>query len=127
MKADESVKRVEGAMGSETGKTKAGMAKAKIRKKLKGLGLTGFQISVLLEVLKIPRGETRTYKEIAKAIRHPKAYRAVGNALKRNPLPIVIPCHRVIRSDGSIGGYSAGGSKRKAELLEKERKLAMKL
>jgi len=70
--------------------------------KLKG---TDFQIKVWNEIKKIPKGSVRTYKEIAIAINHPKSYRAVANACKKNPFPIAIPCHRVIRSDGSIGGY----------------------
>lgn len=82
--------------------------------------LTGFQKKVLLETLKIPKGQTRTYKQIASRIGHPKAYRAVGTALKINPLPIVIPCHRVIKSDGTLGNYSGGGTKRKLALLRKE-------
>ena len=70
--------------------------------KLKG---TDFQIKVWNEIKKIPKGSVRTYKEIAIAINHPKSYRAVANACKKNPHPIIIPCHRVIRSDGCIGGY----------------------
>jgi methylated-DNA-[protein]-cysteine S-methyltransferase len=70
--------------------------------KLKG---TDFQIKVWNEIKKIPKGSVRTYKEIAIAINHPKSYRAVANACKKNPFPIAIPCHRVIRSDVSIGGY----------------------
>jgi len=70
--------------------------------KLKG---TDFQIKVWNEIKKIPKGSVRTYMEIAIAINHPKSYRAVANACKKNPHPFVIPCHRVIRSDGRIGGY----------------------
>jgi len=70
--------------------------------KLKG---TDFQIKVWNEIKKIPKGSVRTYKEIAIAINRPKSYRAVANACKKNPHPIVIPCHRVIRSDGRIGCY----------------------
>lgn len=70
--------------------------------KLKG---TDFQIKVWNEIKKIPKGSVRTYKEIAIAINHPKSYRAVANACKKNPHSIVIPCHRVIRSNGHIGGY----------------------
>lgn len=82
-------------------------------------GITDFQKKVLLEVAKIPKGEVRTYKEIAKAIGKPRAYRAVGNALNKNPFVPLIPCHRVIASDGGIGGY-AYGLKKKRELLKKE-------
>lgn len=81
---------------------------------------TKFQKTVWEEIKKIPYGQTRTYKEIAKAIGNPFAYRAVGQACKRNPHPISIPCHRVIRSNGSFGGYSGGKKKKKALLgLEK--------
>ena len=86
--------------------------------KLKG---TEFQIKVWKELSKIPKGEVRTYKQIAKSIGKPKSSRAVANAWAKNPYPIVIPCHRVIRSDGTIGGYSGqGGVKLKKELLKKE-------
>lgn len=57
---------------------------------------------------KIPYGEVRTYKDIAKLIGKPLASRAVGNALGRNPIPILVPCHRVIASNGTLGGYSSG-------------------
>ncbi len=82
---------------------------------------TEFQIEVWKELSKIPKGEVRTYKQIAKSIGKPKSSRAVANACAKNPYPIVIPCHRVIRSDGTIGGYSGqGGVKLKKELLKKE-------
>ena len=88
--------------------------------KLKG---TNFQIKVWKELKKIPIGKTKTYKEIAIILGKPKAARAVANACKKNPYPIIIPCHRVIRSDGSLGGYSGnGGKKRKEKLLELEKK-----
>ena len=84
--------------------------------------LTPFQRSVLLQCAKIPKGQTRTYGQIAKAIGKPRASRAVGSALSINPLAPLIPCHRVIRSDGEMGGYSAnGGVKKKKKLIEKER------
>jgi methylated-DNA-[protein]-cysteine S-methyltransferase len=67
---------------------------------------TNFQKKVLQTVRKIPYGETRSYKEVAKAAGHPRAYRAVGNTMKNNPLPLIIPCHRVIKSDGTLGGFS---------------------
>jgi methylated-DNA-[protein]-cysteine S-methyltransferase len=69
----------------------------------------------------IPHGRIVTYGEIARRIGKPKAARAVGQALGRNPVPIVIPCHRVISSDGSLGGYSGGGGlETKTKLLELE-------
>ena len=83
---------------------------------------TKFQIKVWKELLKIPSGETRTYKEIAILIDSPNSARAVANACAKNPYPILVPCHRVIRSDGSLGGYSArGGVNKKKKLLEQER------
>ena len=82
---------------------------------------TEFQIKVWKELSKIPKGEVRTYKQIAKSIGKPKSSRAVANACAKNTYPIVIPCHRVIRSDGTVGGYSGqGGVKLKKELLKKE-------
>ena len=85
---------------------------------------TDFQIAVWKELLKIPAGSTKTYKEIAIAISRPKSFRAVANACAQNPYAPEVPCHRVIRSDGSLGGYSAdGGVKRKRELLDMESKL----
>ncbi|MCX7641322.1 MAG: MGMT family protein, partial [Elusimicrobiales bacterium] len=71
--------------------------------------------------IKIPKGQVRSYKWIAKKLGNPRAARAVALALKKNPFAPIIPCHRVIRSDGRIGGYSgAGGIKKKKELLKKE-------
>ena len=85
---------------------------------------TDFQVQVWKEIKKIPIGETRSYKEIAIAIGSPKASRAVANACGKNPYPIVIPCHRVVKSDGSVGGYSGiGGIKKKKELLDQENRL----
>ena len=82
---------------------------------------TEFQIKVWNELKKIPIGETKTYKEIAKLIGSPKAARAVANACGKNPYPITIPCHRVVRSDGSLGGFSSiGGIKLKKRLLKLE-------
>ncbi len=84
---------------------------------------TDFQKKVWKELKKIPKGETRTYKQIALNIGHPKASRAVANACGKNPYPIEIPCHRVIRSDGGLGGYSGvGGIKTKKKLLKMEKK-----
>jgi len=80
---------------------------------------TAFQEAVWRELRKIPPGETRSYAEIAAAIGQPKAVRAVGTANGDNHVAVLIPCHRVIRSDGSLGGY-AGGLDRKRKLLETE-------
>lgn len=82
---------------------------------------TTFQKRVWQELQKIPRGETRSYAEIAAAIGKPSAFRAVGLANGANPLTIVIPCHRVINSDGKLGGYG-GGIERKEWLLDHEKK-----
>ena len=71
--------------------------------------MSEFQRRVLNTALKIPRGEYLTYGDVAKAIGKPQASRAVGQALGHNPVPIVIPCHRVLGSDGSLHGYSGGG------------------
>ena len=81
---------------------------------------TEFMKSVYEELLKIPYGETATYKDIAEHIGLPKSYRAVGFANNRNPLPIVVPCHRIIGSDGKLVGY-AGGIDMKIKLLELEK------
>ena len=81
---------------------------------------TSFQASVWTAALAIPFGETRTYRELAETIGQPGAARAVGNALNRNPLPILVPCHRVIPASGGIGKYG-GGAWRKAWLLEHEK------
>lgn len=86
--------------------------------KLKG---TEFQKEVWKALLCIPKGKTITYKGLAKKVGKPKAVRAVANAVGANPMLINIPCHRVIRSDGSLGGYSGkGGIKAKRALLLKE-------
>lgn len=70
--------------------------------------LTAFQRRVLRETRRLGHGEVVPYAELARRVGRPRAYRAVGNALGRNPVPIVVPCHRVIRSDGSLGGYGGG-------------------
>ena len=89
--------------------------------KLKG---TTLQIKVWKYRKTIPKGQTRTYKQVAISRKKPKAIRAVANAVGKNPYPIVIPCHRVIRSDGKLGGYSGpGGLKLKKKLLNKELKV----
>ncbi len=81
-----------------------------------------FYQSVWKECIKIPKGETRTYGWIANRIGHPKAARAVGQALAKNLFAPMVPCHRVIRSDGLLGGYSAeGGLARKKAMLRQEK------
>ena len=86
--------------------------------KLKG---TQFQLKVWSYLKKIPKGKLKTYAQVAKAIGKPKSVRAVANAIGKNPFPPKIPCHRVIRSDGKLGGYSAkGGIKTKKKLLKNE-------
>jgi len=84
---------------------------------------TKFQIKVWKEIMKIPYGETRSYSDIAKKIGNKRAVRAVGNASKNNPLPIIIPCHRVVSKDGKLRAYN-GGIWRKKWLLENEYKMA---
>lgn len=86
--------------------------------KLRG---TDFQMKVWNELKNIPYGETRSYKEIAERIGNPKGYRAVGMANNKNPIGIIVPCHRVIGKNGDLVGY-AGGVKVKEQLLEIERK-----
>jgi len=82
--------------------------------------LPDFERQVLLKVLEIPRGEVRPYAWVAAELGRPLAVRAVGNAVARNPIPFVIPCHRVVRSDGRIGNYGAGGPVAKRAVLESE-------
>ena len=82
---------------------------------------TEFQLKVWAYLRKIPRGSVRTYSQVAKDIGKPLATRAVANAIGRNPYAPKIPCHRVIRSDGKLGGYSGnGGRKTKKKLLKSE-------
>lgn len=80
---------------------------------------TPFEEAVLKEVAHIPRGEVRSYGEVAQLAGYPRAARAVGNVMHDNPFPIIIPCHRVIRKDGSIGGYG-GAESIKAWLIDFE-------
>ena len=83
---------------------------------------TKFQLKVWAYLRKIPRGSVRTYSQVAKDIGKPLATRAVANAIGRNPYAPKIPCHRVIRSDGGLGGYSgSGGISQKQKLLEIEK------
>jgi O-6-methylguanine DNA methyltransferase len=83
-------------------------------------GLNEFQRRVLAKTMEIPYGEVRPYAWVADQIGHPRAQRAVGTALAHNPIPFVIPCHRVVRSDGRIGRYGAGGPSAKRAVLASE-------
>ncbi len=81
--------------------------------------VTEFQKLVYDAVRRIPRGQVMTYKGVAVAIGRPRAARAVGNALNKNPYAPEVPCHRVIKSDGSVGGFASGSPKKRA-MLKKE-------
>ncbi len=83
-------------------------------------GFSEFEKNVLKKVREIPSGNVMTYKEVAKATGYKGASRAVGNVMAKNPFPILIPCHRVIKSDLSLGDYSRGGKETKKRLLERE-------
>lgn len=91
--------------------------------------LSPFSMAVLAAVYSIPRGQTRTYKQVAKMAAslsgrpsHARAYRAVGSVMRKNPYAPLVPCHRVIKSDGCVGNYSGrGGIRTKMLLLEKEK------
>ncbi len=85
------------------------------------VGGTEFQRRVWAAIKTIPYGETRTYNQIAEMVGKPKAYRAVANACGANPVPLIIPCHRVVRKDGTMGGYALG-THRKKSLLQMEKK-----
>ena len=83
---------------------------------------TKFQLKVWKYLITIPKGRVKTYKEVEIAIKKPKAARAVANACAKNPYAPKIPCHRVIRSDGGLGGYSGrGGIRQKLKLLRSEK------
>ena len=88
--------------------------------KIKFITGTQFEHKIWHALKKIPSGQTRTYKWIAEQAGSPKAVRAAGQALGKNPLPIIVPCHRVIASDGALTGYSSGGVKVKEFLLRLE-------
>ena len=88
-------------------------------------GFTTFQKSALLKLKNITYGNIITYKDLAKMASRPKASRAIGMAMAKNPLPLIIPCHRVVRTDGALGGFSASGgilTKQKMIDLEKSKK-----
>lgn len=87
-------------------------------------GLSQFSQDILTACRKIPYGQRVSYREIAEIANHPKAARAVGNALGNNPIPLIIPCHRVVKSDGTIGGFQRnrpGGTDLKKRMLDLER------
>lgn len=88
------------------------------------ISATEFEKKVYDRLSKIPYGSCKTYKDIAEEIHTKKSYRAVGNALSKNPLPIILPCHRVIKSNGTIGNYAFGKDMKKA-LLEMESKIKL--
>lgn len=90
---------------------------------VKRQNLTEFEWAVLGATLTIPFGETRTYAWVARRIGRPGAVRAVGTALRKNPWPLIIPCHRVIKSDGSAGKYAGKSDGRKERLINLEREL----
>ena len=96
----------------------AGDRRAQISLDLRGT--TEFEQAVWRKALEIPRGEVRPYGWIAAEIGRPKAVRAVGTALGHNPVPLIVPCHRVVRSDGTIGQYSLGGPRNKRTILAAE-------
>ncbi len=83
-------------------------------------GRTEFEVAVWTKALEIPRGEVRPYGWVAAEIGRPKAVRAVGTALGHNPVPLIVPCHRVVRTDGTIGEYSLGGAHNKRTILSAE-------
>jgi len=88
--------------------------------------LTELQQSVLVALTRIPYGELRTYKDIAEEIGHPGASRFVGTTLAKNPFPILLPCHRVIRSDGAVGQFG-GGTELKMRMIELEAKYVLSM
>ena len=88
-------------------------------------GLTPLQRLVLETVSNVPNGEVRSYGQIAAQVGHPRACRFVGTTLARNPFPILIPCHRIVRADGSPGGFYGGTDLKKRMLLLEKRKLGL--
>ena len=89
--------------------------------------LTDFEWKVLQAALTIPLGETRSYQWVAQKIGKPKAMRAVGSALRKNPYPLIITCHRVVKSDGTLGAYAGKVDGKKAKLLAIEKLIAHKI
>jgi len=90
--------------------------------------LKPFEQAVLTACRKITHGQTVSYNDLANMIKKPRSARAVGNALAKNPIPLIIPCHRVICADGNIGNYSAaGGAKTKEMLIKHEKNYPLKI
>ena len=89
--------------------------------------LTDFQWEVLQATMEIPLGETRTYQWVAERIGRPQAVRAVGQALRNNPYPVMIPCHRVIKSNGELGAYAGKDNGKKKSLLDQEKEIVSQL
>ncbi len=86
-------------------------------------GFTEFEKKVYKAILKIPKGQTRTYEWVAREIKSPRSSRAVGNALNKNPYPVIVPCHRIIRKNGKLGGFAKGVSIKKKLLVREGVKL----
>jgi O-6-methylguanine DNA methyltransferase len=112
------VERVPERLGAAIARRLEGDRRVRIDLDLRGH--TDFERDVWRKALEIPRGEVRPYGWIAAEIGRPKAVRAVGTALGHNPVPLIVPCHRVVRSDGTIGQYSLGGPENKRAILEAE-------
>jgi O-6-methylguanine DNA methyltransferase len=106
------------ALGARIARRIAGDRRSDIRVDLRGR--TEFEQAVLRKAAEIPHGEVRPYGWIAAEIGRPKAVRAVGTALGHNPVPLIVPCHRVVRTDGTIGQYSLGGPDNKRTILAAE-------
>lgn len=106
------------ALGRAIGRRLDGDRRVRIDLDLRGH--TTFERDVWQKALEIPRGEVRPYGWVAAEIGRPKAVRAVGTALGHNPVPLIVPCHRVVRSDGTIGQYSLGGPQNKRTILAAE-------
>lgn len=106
------------SLASAVARRLAGEPRARIPLDLRGR--TPFEVAVWAKALEIPRGEVRPYGWIAAEIGRPKAVRAVGTALGHNPVPLIVPCHRVVRTDGTIGQYSLGGPHNKRAILAAE-------
>jgi O-6-methylguanine DNA methyltransferase len=105
-------------LAAAIGRRLAGETRVRIPLDLRGR--TEFEVAVWTKALEIPRGEVRPYGWIAAEIGRPKAVRAVGTALGHNPVPLIVPCHRVVRTDGTIGQYSLGGPGNKRTILAAE-------